>query len=60
MIVYFKNTATHAQIAELQLHLKQLGLDSQLVPGQNICLVNKLKDEKHKLILKKFDQLILY
>lgn len=46
MIVYFKNTATHAQIAELQLHLKQLGLDSQLVPGQNICLVNKLKDEK--------------
>lgn len=46
MIVFFKHTATHAQIAEMQLHLKQLGLDSQLVAGQNICLVNKLKDEK--------------
>ncbi|MDP3929616.1 MAG: 3-deoxy-7-phosphoheptulonate synthase [Bacteroidota bacterium] len=46
MIVFFTHTATHAQIAEMQLHLKQLGFDSQLVPGQNICLVHKLKDEQ--------------
>lgn len=52
MIVFFKHSATHAQIAELQLHLKQLGLESQLVPGKNICLVHKLTDDT---ILAGFD-----
>lgn len=45
MIVFFKHSATHAQIAELQLQLKQLGFESQLVRGKNCCLVHKLTDE---------------
>lgn len=45
MIVFFKHTATHAQIAEMQLHLRQAGFDSQLVQGQGICIVNKLNNE---------------
>jgi 3-deoxy-7-phosphoheptulonate synthase len=46
VIVFFKHTATHAQMAEMQLHLKQSGFDSQLVPGQRICIVPKLVDQE--------------
>jgi len=44
VIVFFHPNTTNTQKAELQLHLKQAGFESQLVQPKDICIVPNLKD----------------
>jgi 3-deoxy-7-phosphoheptulonate synthase len=46
VIIFFHSNTTNTQKAELQLHLKQSGFESQLVPQKGICIVPNLLDPK--------------
>jgi 3-deoxy-7-phosphoheptulonate synthase len=51
VIIFFQPNTTNTQKAELQLHLRQSGFDSQLVQQTGICIVPSLHDNA---ILEKF------
>lgn len=52
MIIFFKSNTTHTQTAELQLHLSQLGFESQLVQKLSLCIAPALLDTN---VLTRFD-----
>ncbi len=52
MIIFFKANTNNAQTAELQLHLSQLGFESQLVQKLGICIAPALLDTN---FLTRFD-----
>jgi len=52
VIIFFKANTNNAQTAELQLHLSQLGFESQLVQKLGICIAPALLDTN---FLTRFD-----
>jgi 3-deoxy-7-phosphoheptulonate synthase len=44
VIVFFQPNTTNTQKAELQLHLKQAGYESQLVQAKDMCIIPALTD----------------
>jgi 3-deoxy-7-phosphoheptulonate synthase len=52
VIIFFKTNTNNTQIAELQLHLSQLGFESQLVQKLGICIAPALLDTN---FLTRFD-----